>query len=234
MIIKYFFLILILLSYNHSNSQDIDNKIEEFLLNNPEVILQSLKNYEERMLDEGKEKNKNLIKNNKDMIFNSKNGLYSGNVNPEKIIVEFLDYNCSYCKRSHQDIKKLLKKHPEIKVIYKNFPILSEQSLILAKMALVIAKESNKKFNDFHDKLLKIKGFIDNKKIKKILLQLDYDLEKMKNEIGKPNIIAEVERDIELARMFDLKGTPAFLIKDEVIFGYIDHEEIIKKISGQQ
>ena len=101
-------------------------------------------------------------------------------------------------------------------------------------MALVIAKESNKKFNDFHDKLLKTKGFIDNKKIKKILLQLDYDLEKMKKEIDSPIIKAEVEKDIELARIFELKGTPAFLIKDEVIFGYIDHEEITKKISGQQ
>ena len=227
-------MILILLSYKYSNSQDIDNKIEEFLLNNPEVILQSLKNYEERMLDEGKKKNKNLIKNNKDIIFNSKNGLYSGNVNSKKILVEFLDYNCSYCKRGHQDIKKVLKSNPDIKVIYKNFPILSDQSLILAKMALVIAKESNKKFNDFHDKLLKTKGFIDNKKIKKILLQLDYDLEKMKKEIDSPIIKAEVEKDIELARIFELKGTPAFLIKDEVIFGYIDHEEIAKKVSGQQ
>ncbi|MFL2679062.1 MAG: DsbA family protein [Alphaproteobacteria bacterium] len=227
-------MIVLLLFYNHPNAQDIDNKIEEFLLNNPEVILQSLKNYEERMLDEGKKKNKDLIKNNKDIIFNSKNGLYSGSVNSKKVIVEFLDYNCSYCKRGHQDIKKVLKEHPDIKVIYKNFPILSDQSLILAKMALVIAKKSNKKFNNFHDKLLKTKGFIDNKKIKKILLQLDYDLEKIKKEIDNPKIEIEVERDIELARMFELKGTPAFLIKDEVIFGYIDHKEITKKISGQQ
>ena len=91
MIIRYFFLFLIFFSYEQSNSQDIDYKIEEFLLNNPEVILQSLKNYEERIIDEGKNKNKNLIKNNKDIIFNSKNGLYSGSVNSKKILVEFLD-----------------------------------------------------------------------------------------------------------------------------------------------
>ena len=70
----------------------------------------------------------------------SSNGLYDGNINSKKIIVKFFDYNCSYCKKAHTDIQKLLEKE-DVKVVYKNFPILSENSVFLAKLGILFKLE---------------------------------------------------------------------------------------------
>ena len=70
--------------------------------------------------------------------------MFSGDKNAKHTIVEFFDYNCSYCKKAHNDLKKVLNNVPNVKVVYKNFPILSEQSMKLAKIALLISMKSNK------------------------------------------------------------------------------------------
>ena len=85
--------------------------------------------------------------------------MFSGDKNAKHTIVEFFDYNCSYCKKAHNDLKKVLNNVPNVKVVYKNFPILSEQSMKLAKIALLISMKSNEKFNIFHDAVMKKKRF---------------------------------------------------------------------------
>ena len=67
-----------------------------------------------------------LIIKNKSL--NTSNGMYSGNLESKNVIIEFFDYNCSYCKKAHQDILKIEQNKKNVKVIYKNFPILSESS----------------------------------------------------------------------------------------------------------
>ena len=72
-------------------------------------------------------------------LFQSTNGLFSGDVNSQNVIVEFFDYNCSYCKEVHEELKKILKKG-DSKIIYKNFPILSERSVELVKISILVGK----------------------------------------------------------------------------------------------
>ena len=67
--------------------------------------------------------------------------MFSGNANGKEIIVEFFDYNCSYCKKAHQDLIRISKNFPQVKIIYKNLPILSDQSKKLAEISLIIAKK---------------------------------------------------------------------------------------------
>ena len=81
-----------------------------------------------RKLPKKKKKiNNKIITENKKQILSSVNGMFSGNVKSENIIVEFFDYNCSYCKKAHQDILKIKQNKNNIKIIYKNFPILKIQ-----------------------------------------------------------------------------------------------------------
>ena len=78
-------------------------------------------------------------------------------LNAENIIVEFFDYNCGYCKRAHKEIMDLLDQKRDIKVIYKNLPILSKQSTYLAKLSLALGKKNNSLFLEFHDYIFNLK-----------------------------------------------------------------------------
>ena len=229
---NYLIFILVLFLSLNALSKDIDEKIKDFLLNNPEIILQSLENFEKKKIAEKKKINNKIITENKKQILSSANGMFSGNVKSENIIVEFFDYNCSYCKKAHQDILKIKQNKNDIKIIYKNFPILSENSKKLAAIALVIAKDSNEVFNKFHNLIMSKKGPVTKDYLKGVLNDLGYDQEKIKNSLNSEYVKDQLYIDRELSEKLSLRGTPAFIVNDKLFFGYIGYEELVFHIEN--
>ena len=225
------FILVLFLSFNVL-SKNIDEKIKDFLLNNPEVILQSLENFEKKQIAEKKKLNNKIIAENKKQLLSSVNGMYSGNLKSENVIVEFFDYNCSYCKKAHQDILKIKQNKKNVKIIYKNFPILSENSKMLAEIALVIAKDNNKVFNKFHNTVMSKKGPVNKEYLKNVLNDLGYDQEKLKNSAKSEYIKNQLSIDRELAEKLSLRGTPAFIVNDKLFFGYIGYDELVFHIEN--
>ena len=230
--INYFIFILTLFFSLGVFSENIDEKIENYLLKNPEIILKSLENFEKKQIAEKKKINNQIIAENKKQILNISNGMYSGNSKGENVIVEFFDYNCSYCKRAHQDILKIKQSKKNVKIIYKNFPILSEDSKKLAEISLLIAKDSNKKFNKFHNVIMGKRGPINKNQLKKILDDLGYDQEILKNNLNSQYIKNQLFNDRELAEKLSLRGTPAFIVNDKLFFGYIGYDELVSHIKN--
>ena len=201
-------------------------------LNNPEIILQSLENFEKKQIAEKKERNNQIIAENRKQILSTRNGMYSGNLESKNVIIEFFDYNCSYCKRAHQDILKIEQNKKNVKVIYKNFPILSENSKKLAEIALFIAKDNNEKFVKFHNLVMSRKGLIDKNQLKDMLGDIGYDQDKLKNNLNSEYIKNQLLKDRELAEKLSLRGTPAFIVNDKLFFGYIGYDELVSHIKN--
>ena len=228
---KFFFAFLFFLCLESPIfSNNLDKEIETFILNNPEVILKSLENYEIQREKEENDKAKKKVKSLNNLIYDDSNGLYTGKKNSKSLIVKFSDYNCSYCKKAHRDILRIKKNFPNVKIIYKNFPILSPLSEKLAKISYVIANDDNKKFNIFNDKLLQNSKPLNENKIKEILIDLDYDYENLEKEIKKDFITNLLNKDLELAKNLELRGTPVFIINDEIFFGYIGYDAIAENL----
>ena len=228
------YLILILVTFYGLNvfSENVDEKIKKFILDNPEIILQSLENFEKKKIAEKKRLNNQIIADNKKLIFNSKNGMYSGNLESKNVIIEFFDYNCSYCKKAHKDILKIEENQKNVKVIYKNFPILSESSKKLAEIALLIAKESNEKFNKFHNFIMNKRGLVNKDQLKDILDGLGIDQDKLESNLNSEYIKNQLLKDLELAEKLALRGTPAFIVNDKLFFGYIGYDELVSHIKN--
>ena len=229
---NYLIFILVLLFRLNVSSENLDEKIEKFLLNNPEIILQSLENYEKKKIAEKKRFNNQIIADNRKQIVNTSNGMYSGNLESKNVIIEFFDYNCSYCKKAHQDILKIEQNKRNVKVIYKNFPILSENSKKLAEIALFIAKDNNEKFIKFHNLIMSKKGLINKNQLKDILDDLGYDQGKLKNNLNSEYIKNQLLKDRELAEKLSLRGTPAFIVNDKLFLGYIGYDELVSNIKN--
>ena len=228
---KYLFITLIFIS-KVGLTKDINKQIENFILENPEIIIKSLENYEKKIFDENTKKNKKQILQKSSQIFNSDNGMFSGDKNAKHTIVEFFDYNCSYCKKAHNDLKKVLNNVPNVKVVYKNFPILSEQSMKLAKIALLISMKSNEKFNIFHDAVMKKKGLLSEDDLSNVLKKINLNLSNLERELDNKQISQNIFSDTQLAKDLNLQGTPAFIINNDLFFGYIDYDEIVKILNN--
>ena len=230
---KVFTFTFLLMLFGVPSANELDEKIKEYILQNPEIIIQSLQNYENKKELEKKSQNKDLIKKLKDKIFSSNIMLYEGNISGSDTIVEFFDYNCSYCKRAHQDLKKVIEKNNKVKIIYKNFPILSENSVKLAKYAIAISEINNEKFKQFHNLVINHKGRINENHLNEILKKIQVSEAKVIEKINGSEINNKLEKDIELANELGLRGTPAFIIGNEIIFGYLNYQEMIAKINQQ-
>ncbi len=227
-----FFLFLSLLIFKNLSAQSFDEKIREFLLNNPEVILESIENYERKRLEESKRKSNEAIIENNTKLNDSSNGMFSGNANGNEIIIEFFDYNCSYCKKAHQDLIRISKNFPQVKIIYKNLPILSDQSKKLAEISLIIAKKNNKNFVKFHNFLLGKQGRIDDADVVNFLTKLGIDFKEIEQEFGGDYVSSEINKDLKLAQQLALQGTPAFIVKNKLIFGYVGYDELLDQLKN--
>ena len=108
---------------------EINEKIEAFILEHPEVIVESINRYEKKMRSENDIRKQEFLQSNREMIFNTSDKMFEGNENGKIKLVEFFDYNCGYCKASHREIHDLLTEHQDLLVIYKPFPILGPLSL---------------------------------------------------------------------------------------------------------
>ena len=184
-----------------------DEDFKKFILENPEVIIQSLQNYEKKKEEENLKSRYNFINDNLSIIQKTDGFSFEGSENSKMIIVEFFDYNCGYCKKAHNEIKKLLDRNRNIKVVYKNLPILSEKSAFLAKLSLAVGLESQNDFSKFHD-------FIYNSSKKIIQISESDEINSM------------IQNNVYLAENIGITGTPAFLIGNELISGFVSSKII--------
>ena len=155
---------------NPQNSYNFEEKIEAFILNNPEIILESLKRFETKIKNEKKIAEEELIKNELVLAASSGFDYIGGNPNGSLTMVEFIDYKCGYCKKMHNDLKHLLRKNSEVRFIIKEFPILGEQSLLASKASVaMLLYHGNTLYESFTQKLIEYSGTIDSKTIIKLV-----------------------------------------------------------------
>lgn len=200
------------LLFSKYSEQDIYNYLE----NNPDKINQfidkaiSINDYIE------KERLKELIYENKDDL--EKNKFYLGNPNGKKIIFEFFDYNCGYCKNIFSDLMDLVSEDTDLKIILIELPVLGESS-ILASKAAMSANIQNKYF-EMHQKLIGHKGRINLDTIEVYAEEIGLNVKKLMNDISEIDI-KYIEKNYALADKLDINGTPTFLVGNEIIPGAI-------------
>ena len=129
---------LSLISEEQLELNELNLFIKEYILENPEIIIEAIEIYQKKQNSKTKDKEKKLIKNLSSEIFNDKDSYQYGDKNSKVTIVEFIDYNCGYCKKNHNIIMEFLKKNGNIRYIVKELPILGERSILASKFAILI------------------------------------------------------------------------------------------------
>ena len=218
------FLILFNVSAEEKLSkEEIQGIIHEYIMENPEVILESVDNLRKKMEESETESNNFLSEEFKNFANDEKIPSF-GKKNAKVIIIEFLDYNCGYCKKSLDAIITLLESDLNLKVSFRDYPILSKSSRIAAKAAL--ASKNQNKYFDLHAALLNEHGNLTEDKIFKIAENININLEKLKNDMKDPKIELIIQENETLARKLNIRGTPTFIINGKLYAGALELDKL--------
>ena len=232
MLIRFVILIFFIISRvycddKNINEQQIQNIIQKYILENPETIIESLENFTANQKEKEKKSFIKILNNFYDTkAYESLPRI--GNISGKLIIIEFVDYNCGYCKKTLPTITKLIKNFDNIQIVFVDYPILSESSEIAARASLA-ANEQNAYF-EFHTILLNNTKSINEGFLYKIAKELKLDIEKFKRDISSEKIKNNIIQNIKFANGLKIRGTPTFIIENQILPGAYDYEKLKKII----
>lgn len=164
----------------------------------------------------------------KDEIYNSPHDHAAGNPEGSVTVVEFFDYNCPYCKRAHTDMKALLEQDSDVRFVLKEFPILGEGSMQVARLAVAASRQG--KYMEFHDALFEWEGRLDANRGLQIAEEIGLDTEKLQQDAASGEVANIIAGNINLAGEIGVNGTPGYVVGDELIPGAIGAQGLAQKV----
>ena len=213
--------------YSQAEIQPSDDNIRKFILANPEIILESLKRYEEKVESDTKTIERQIIKKELAMLATKNTSYIGGNTNGSVTLIEFLDYKCGYCKKAHGQILELIDSNPEIRFVVKEFPILGDESIIASKASVaVFLDQGSNIYKTFTEKLLKFNGRITIDSIQNLLKSVGGKTERIQKLMESKTVYNILNSNYNLAKKLKIRGTPTFIIGTEIVRGYKDVEEL--------
>lgn len=204
-------------AFSPDQKTQIETIVRDYLLANPEILLKVQAVLEAKMEKEQAEKTKAALADNAKEIYRDPNAPVAGNKDGDITVTEFFDYNCGFCKRSYPDVVKLIGDDKKLRIVFKEFPILSKGSEEASRVAL--AARNQGKYWEVHSALLELKGQANEAAALKIAEKAGLDMAKLKADMNAPEIKAELAAVKELATKMGINGTPHFLIGDRSIAG---------------
>ena len=219
-------------SFSDVQRGDIETIVRNYLLAHPEVLEEAMTELSKRQAAAETEKHEASVASNAETIFNSPRGVTLGNREGDVTFVEFFDYNCGYCKRAMTDMLDLMKADPKLKVVLKEFPVLSQGSVEAAQVAVAVRMQdaSGKKYLDFHQKLLGGRGPADKARAMAAAKEAGLDMGKIEKDLTSPEVRATLEENLKLAEAMGMNGTPSYVIGKQVVIGAVGLDSLKEKI----
>jgi protein-disulfide isomerase len=202
----------------------IEAIIRDYLANNPEVLLDALQAAEDKLKSESKDKATQALSARRRDLLDDPETPVGGNPKGDVSLVEFFDYRCPYCKQVEPALEALLGQDKQLRFVYKEFPVLGQDSITASKAALAARKQG--KYDTLHRALMSTKGQLDEATVLKVAQSVGLDSDRLKRDMAAPEIDRALKANLQLAEALDIRGTPGFVIGDEIVPGAIDLETL--------
>ena len=217
---------------NKAGNSIADKEIFAWIQKNPKAILDSVEVYvkEEQIKaqQQQQEESKKGVEENYNEIISEVN---TGIANPKgkKVIVEFFDYNCGYCKMASKAVKEIADENKGVKIIFREMPILGQPSVVAAQYSVAVSMVAPEKFLEFHDALIHGNARTEDG-IRQALNKAKVPVAKVEKALKdkKADIEKRINDNRDLAQKLGLGGTPAFVINKQFVPGYIEKAQILE------
>lgn len=207
--------------------------IKDYLLKHPEVIQEAMVELERRQKEEEQKAVKRITSDPNSPLYVSDHHTVVGNPNGDVTLVEFFDFNCGFCKRGLADIQKILDTDKNVRVVVKEFPILSPGSREAAVVALALRQQFDKdKLWKFHSTLLNSRGSVGKDQALAVAKDMGADMKKLEVSMASPAIPLALDESRMLADALGINGTPSYVVAEELIVGARGYDELTKRIKS--
>jgi protein-disulfide isomerase len=208
------------MSSKASELDPFEQRVREYLLKNPEIIMEALQTLQGRQRAAEAENVKRTIVERSEEILNDRAAPVGGNPSGDVTLVEFFDYNCPYCRRVAPTVVDLEEADHDLRIVYKEFPILGPGSQFAARAALASWKQG--KYAPFHNALMQATEQVTEETVMEVARTVGLDTEQLKADMQDSAIQEAIARNLQLANALGVTGTPSFVIGDRVVPGAAD------------
>jgi protein-disulfide isomerase len=204
--------------------------IHDYLLAHPEVIIEAVDKYQKQQEKASAEKQTQALVGRREELLHTAGDPVLGNPNGDVTVVEFFDYRCPYCKTVAAAFIDLYEKDGKVRLVLKEFPILGPESEFASKAALAAQKQG--KYREFHLAMMTFKGKMTNDDVRQLAAKVGIDVAKLEQDMQDPAVAETINRNYALADALGIRGTPAFIVGNELVPGAISAEEMQKRIAA--
>ncbi len=201
----------------------------EAILENPEIILEAVAIVREREEADKRAATEAAIAEMRAALEQDPNAPVLGNPEGDVTIVEFFDYNCPYCKQASAEVKALIEADPNIRLVYREWPVLGEGSLFAARAALAAREQDG--YAAFHDALMTERARKDAAAVLRIAAEVGLDVERLEADMAAEAVDEHLARSSELAQRLGFTGTPSFVIGEQGLFGFAEAAELAAMVA---
>ena len=194
------------------------------ILENPQIIMEAVAILDEQRQAAEAAASAQVLTQQRNLLENDPNAPAIGAAEPTAIVVEFFDYNCPYCKRVAGDVHKLVEDDPDVRLVYREWPILGEGSVFAARAALA-AREQDL-YAEMHDALMNLNGRAEEASVLAVAREVGLDIDQLLADMQSEAIAAHIETSMGLARALGFTGTPSFVIGDALVPGAVPLAEL--------
>jgi protein-disulfide isomerase len=205
--------------------------VESYLMANPSVLNRVAEAYRAEETAKKAEATKAALSNLKPQIYDDKHQVVLGNPNGDVTLVEMFDYNCHYCRQVVPDIAALLDSDKNLRVVLKEFPILSAESVEAARVG-VLVNQLGGDYWAFHQALFTARGRIGKDQALKAAASLGFDPAVLSARMNEPSVTDALNTSYAIAKALDLGGTPTYILGDDVIAGAVGLDVLQRKIAN--
>lgn len=220
-------------SFTDQQKDEIRDTIRAYLIANPTVIVEAIEALQNRQQQHSRgQPSSDALSTNMDRLVNSSGDPSIGNPNATVTVVEFFDYQCPYCKRMAEDLAALKQEDPDLRIVFKEFPVLGTESTLATRAALAAARQG--KYQEFHLGIMGLRGAPSERAIFRLADRLGLDEERLQRDMNSPEIENNIQANYRLAQEIGIRGTPAFIVGNQLIPGAMSPEAIRELIARQR
>jgi protein-disulfide isomerase len=207
----------------------LEELVLETIRKNPEIVLEALSILEQQKNEAQDAARKDILSQQRDILENDPNAPVLGNPNGDVTVIEFFDYNCSYCKKVMPEVKSLIAADKNIRLVYREWPILGEGSVFAAKAAL--ASRAQGKYEEFHWALMEMRNRADETTVLRIAEKVGLDIEELLKDMEKPTVSEHIAMSMRITQALGFNGTPSFIIGNNLIPGFVEKDALADYVS---
>lgn len=197
-------------------------EVRAYLLENPEVIFEAARVYEDKQAEAQAQADDSLVQVNAEAIFDDGFSWVGGNPEGDITVVEFMDYRCGYCRKAFEEVNELVESDGNIRFVVKEFPILGPDSVASSRFAIATRHVAgDEAYHQVHDALMSFKGTPDEVSLARLGESLGLDAQPILAAMDSDRVNDELNAVHQLAQRLQINGTPTFIMGEQMVRGYV-------------